>query len=383
MSTGLRAGRLITYATAVMLFSFIGWASWAEIDQVTRASGKVIASSRNQIVQVPDAGLVESILVKEGDMVKQGQVLMRFDTVKAKAAYLEHWTKEVALMAAVARLTAETLGTRPQFPPEVQEYPEIAANQLALYNARKAALNEDCRLLEQSYQLVQDELGLATPLVAKGDVSKVDILRLNRQAVEIRSKIALRRNKAKEDAQAELSRAQESLESESQTVAQLRKSLENTEITSPMDGIVRNVRVTTVGGVARSGDELLQIVPVDDEMLLECKVKPKDIAFIRPGQPATIKLDAYDYSIYGTLSGEVTFISADTMSEDVRPGVEEAYYRVHVKATGRVSAHDAKEPLTIQPGMTATVEIVTGKHSVLKYLTKPITKTLGNSMGER
>jgi len=383
MDAGMRAGRLITYAASLMIASFVLWASWAELDQVTRVPGKVIASSRNQIIQVPDAGLIEAILVKEGDSVKRGQVLMRFDQVKAHAAYLEHRSKEVALMASVARLQAEMLGKAPEFPSEVKEYPEIEANQRALHNARQAGLKEDIRLLEQSHALVQDELNLATPLLASGDVSKVDILRLGRQAVEIKGKIALRRNKFKEDAQTELSRAQEMLESETQTVAQLRKSLENTEIVSPMDGIVRNVKITTLGGVARAGDELMQLVPIDDVLLLECRVKPRDIAFLRIGHPATIKLDAYDYSIYGTLSGEVAFISADTMTEENRTASDEPYYRVHVKTDGRVSGGKTKESVSIQPGMTATVEIITGKNTVLKYLTKPITKTIGNSMGER
>lgn len=382
-TSDVRVGRLITYATALVVLTFIAWASWAKIDQVTRVSAKVIASSRNQVIQVPDAGLIETIPVKEGDMVKRGQVLMRFDKVKANAAYLEHRAKQVSLMAAVARLQGETYGTAPQFPAEVKEYPEILANQQALYHARRAALSEDVRLLEQNLKLVQDELNLATPLLSSGDVSKVDVLRLNRQAVEIKSKIAQRRNKFREDAQAELSRAQETLESITQMVAQQRKSLENTEVTAPMDGIVRNVRITTVGGVARAGDELMQIVPIDDELLLECKVKPKDSAFVRVGHPATIKLDAYDSSIYGALSGKVTYLSPDTMSEDVRQGVDEPYYRVHVQTDGKVQGGQGIEPLAIQPGMTATVEIVTGRNTVLRYLTKPITKTIGNALGER
>jgi adhesin transport system membrane fusion protein len=380
---GLRAGRLITYATAAMLAAFTLWASWAEIDQVTRVPGKAIPSSRNQVIQVPDAGLVESILVKEGDSVKKGQALMRFDQVKAQAAYLEHRAKEVALMAAVARLQAEMTGAKPEFPKEAKEYPEIESNQVALYNARQAGLREDIRLLEQNLALVEDELNLSRPLLASGDVSKVDILRLGRQAVEIKGKIALRRNKFREDAQGELARAQEQLESETQTVAQLHKSLENTEILAPADGIVRNVKITTLGGFARAGDELMQIVPVDDELLFECKVKPRDIAFIRIGHPATIKLDAYDYSIYGTLTGEVSFISADTMTEDIRSASDEPYYRVHVKTDGRIHNAKANKSVTIQPGMTATVEIITGKNTVLKFITKPLTKTIANSLGER
>lgn len=371
------------YVSTLVLVVFGVWATWAEIDQITRVPGKVIPSSRNQVIQVPDPGMVEAILVKEGDMVRKGQLLMRFDKVKANAAYLEHMSRFVSLQASVARLRAEIFGGAIQFPAELSEYPELRENAIALYNARRAALAEDVSLLEQNRQLVLEELSLSEPLLASGDVSKVDVLRLRRQAVDLASRIALRRNKYKEDAQADLAKAQENLEGVTQVVAQVKKSLESTEIVAPMDGIVRNIRITTLGGVARAGEEIMQIVPVDDELLFECKVKPRDVAFISENMPATIKLDAYDYTIYGTLSGKVTFISADTMIDEVRMANEEPYYRVHVKASGKIIKGHGKDPVEIQPGMTSTVEIKTGSNTVAKYLLKPVTKTISESLGER
>jgi adhesin transport system membrane fusion protein len=168
-----------------------------------------------------------------------------------------------------------------------------------------------------------------------------------------------------------------------QIMAQRSDQLERTVVTSPTDGVVRNIRITTRGGVAKPGEEIMQIVPVDDDLLIEAKVKPADIAFVKPGLPATVKLDAYDYTIYGSFEGSVTYISADTLNDEVRTANEPPYYRVQVKIRGADIAQRAGKRIEIQPGMTAAVEIKTGANTVLKYLTKPITKTLAESLGER
>ena len=221
------------------------------------------------------------------------------------------------------------------------------------------------------------------PLLASGDVSRSDVLKLQRQMAEIRAQVTNRKNKYMQDSQAELSKALEEIAGVEQVLAQRRDQLSVTDIRAPMDGLVRNVRLTTRGAVARAGDEIMQIVPVDDDLMFETKVKPIDIAYIKPGLPATIKLDAYDYSIYGSLQGAVTYISPDTLSDEARTNNEPAAYRVQVKLKGRSFVGANAAPIEIQPGMTATIEIKTGSHSVLRYLTKPITKTLSESMGER
>lgn len=365
------------------LMALLAWAGWAEIDQITRAPGTVIPSSRNQVIQVMEQAMVDEISVREGDIVRRGQVLMRLDKVRAEAAWKENWAKIIALKAVVARLTAEVLDRNPTFPPEVAEYPEILSNQRLLFQKRRAALREDLAAQEETLALVNAELELMEPLLATGDVSKVEILRLQRQRAELRGKIASRKNKYLEDTQAELAKAQEGLEPLTQQLAQHSKLIENTEIVAPMDGVVRNIRITTQGGVARAGEEVMQIVPVDDEYLVEAKVKPADIAFVKTGLPATVKFDAWDYSIYGSFSGQVAYISADTLNEDTRAANEEPAYRVQVKLAGKDLTGLGPEPVKIQPGMTATVEIRTGSNTVLNFLIKPVTKTLHESMGER
>lgn len=374
--------RILIWSTALAMTAFVVWADWAELDQITRASGQVIASSRNQVIQVMEGGVLSELPVREGASVKRGQLIARFDRTKAEASYLESLAKSAALTAAVARLNAEIFGGEPQFPKELADYPEFRANQMALFRKRQGALHEEISSLEKAEVLIKEELEMNLPLLKTGDVSRADVIRLQRQAVEIRSQITNKHNKYLQDCQAELVKAEEDLAGIQQIVTQRKEQLGFTEVVAPMDGIVRNVRLTTIGGVAKPGEEIMQIVPADDDLIIEAKVKPADIAFVKTGLPAKIKLDAYDYTIYGTLKGEVSYISADTLSEESRTN-EQPYYRVQVKTNGQGLVGPKKERIEILPGMTATVEVATGKKSLLHYLTKPITKTLSESLGER
>jgi membrane fusion protein, adhesin transport system len=382
--------RLSTFligASTLAVLGFILWASWAEIDQITRAPGQVIASSRNQLVQAPEGGVLQELLVKEGTLVKRGQPLANFERTRAESSFLEIEGKVAALRAAVARLRAEVLGGQPAWPAELARHPDIRASQQTLFVKRRAAFYEEIAALERSLGLVREELDMNLPLLKTGDVSKAEVLKLQRQVADVQAQITNRRNKYFQDSQAELVKTEEELASAVQTMAARREQLGYTVVSSPMDGVVRNVRLTTRGGVAKPGEEILQIVPVDDDLLFEAKVRPADIAFIKPGLPSTVKLDAYDYSIYGALSGEVTYISADTLSEDTKSG-DQPYYRVHVKTRGRdllgaKTGRRVGERIEITPGMTATIEIKTGSNTVLRFLTKPVTKTLSQSLGER
>ncbi|MDO9226588.1 MAG: HlyD family type I secretion periplasmic adaptor subunit [Pseudomonadota bacterium] len=376
-----RASRLLLWASITTVAGFLIWANWAELDTITRATGQVIASSRNQVIQTPEGGVLESMLVREGDAVKRGQVLFRFDQTRAGAGHKESQAKAAALRAAVARLQAEVFGGEPHFK-GLSGFPELQANQRALFNRRQAAIQEEVAALENSLALVKSELDMNLPLQKSGDVSRAEVLKLQRQVADVQGQITNRRNKYFQDAQADLAKAQEELESVEQVLAQRREQLAYTEVRAPMDGVVRNVRLTTQGGVAKPGDEILQIVPLEDDLIVEAKVRPADIAFIKPGLPATVKLDAYDYSIYGSLQGAVSYISADTLNEETRAG-DMAYYRVQVKTRDHNLSSRTNERIDIQPGMTATVEIKTGRQTVLRYLTKPITKTLDESLGER
>ncbi len=374
--------RALIWGSALAIAGFLFWANWAELDQITRASGQVIASSRNQVIQAPDGGILAALPVREGAEVKRGELLVRFEKARTEAGYLESAAKAAALKATVGRLNAEIFGGTPSFPPELGKYPEFRATQLALFNKRQAAVSEEISALEQSRTLIKAELDMNLPLLETGDVSRAEILKLQRQAADIQGQITNRRNKYLQDTQTDLAKAQEDLAGVLQILAQRKEQLDYTEIRSPMDGVVRNVRLTTLGGVAKPGEEIMQIVPLNDDMVIEAKVKPADIAFIRPGLPASVKLDAYDYTLYGTLDGEVVYISADTLNEEVR-GYDQAYYRVQIKTRSHSLDDRRNKRIDIQPGMTATVEIMTGRNTVLRYLTKPITKTINESLGER
>lgn len=375
-------GRAMIWGSALAIIGFLVWANWAELDQITRANGQVIASSRNQVIQVSEGGVLAELPVREGAQVKRGQLLARFDKTKAESSYLESAAKAAALQASVARLSAEVFGGAPKFPAELAQYPEFQTNQLALFRKRQGAVNAEVSALEKSMTLIAEELDMNLPLLKTGDVSRAEILKLKRQVVDIQGQITNRRNKYLQDSQTDLVKAQEDLAGTLQIVTQRKEQLGFTEVHAPMDGVVRNVRLTTLGGVAKPGEEIMQIVPSDDDLIIEAKVKPVDIAFIKLGLPAAVKLDAYDYSIYGRLKGVVAYISADTLNEDVR-GNEQPYYRVQVKTSGHGLVGKNAEHINIQPGMTATVEINTGRKTVLHYLTKPITKTFSESLGER
>ncbi|MBF0421187.1 MAG: HlyD family efflux transporter periplasmic adaptor subunit [Magnetococcales bacterium] len=377
-----RTGRFIILIIFMVLSALVAWSHWAVIDQITRAPGQVVASSKNQVIQAQDGGAIEELFVHEGDQVKRNQILLRFDKSRIEASYQEALAKAIAFKANIARLKAEVFGGEVVFPPEVQPYKEVCANQVALMARRQLAVKQEVEAYKISMDLVQTELDLNLPLLAKGDVSKTDILRLQRQVAEIKAQIANRRNKYFQDSQAELAKAQEDLGSAEQGVAARKSQLEDTWVRSPMDGIVRNIRITTQGGVARVGEEIMQIVPLDDDLVIEAKVKPSDIAFVKAGQPTTVKLDAYDYTIYGALHGEVTYLSADTLNEETKTN-EPAQYRVRILIKDRLFEARKKEPIVVQTGMTGTVEIKTGSNTVFHYLTKPITKTLSESVNER
>ena len=220
------------------------------------------------------------------------------------------------------------------------------------------------------------------PLVALGDVSRTEVLRLQRQVADMEAQITNKKNKYFQDTQTELNKAEEDLAGVEQLMAPRKNQLEQTELHAPLRGVVKNVRITTQGGVIRAGDEVMQIVPLEDDLVIEAKVSPTDIAFLSKKLDVNIKIDAYDYTIYGDLPGKIVFISADTLKEDLKQG-EQPYYRAHIRTTGRKFSGRPNEKMDILPGMTATVEIKTGRKTVLQYLIKPIVKTMSESLGER
>lgn len=370
----------------VVLGALVGWASVSELDQIARAQGQVIASARTQVIQSAIDGVIEGVQVQEGQRVKKGDLLVRLDRSQAVAARQDSLGKVAALKAALIRLQAEVFNRPLQFPADVRAYPEFVANQSELFRRRQDALHAEIGALEESLQLVRQELTLSEKLAATGDIGQAEVIRLQKQVADLKGQITNRRNKYFQDAQEQMTKAEEDLATQQQSLAERTTIYERTEITAPADGLVKSIQLTTPGAKVRPGDVILELLPTGGELIVEVKLKPADIAYLRTGLPAAIKLDAFDYSIYGVLQGKVSYISPDALSEKTAQG-ETAYYRVHVRIDAaalternRVQGGKAVE---IQPGMTATVDISTGRHTVLAYLTKPVTKTLSESMGER
>ncbi len=373
----------------ILLLSLIGgvvafgwWAYTSQLDIVTRAAGTVIPSSRVQSIQSLDGGIVSEIEVSEGDVVEKGQLLLRIDGDKAQAIYRETLSRMASLEAAIARLRAEVLGVPLSFPKSTHAYPEVVNAQKILYTKRLSALNEEVAVLKETLRLVQRELSLNEPMLETGEVSEADVIRLRRQVNDIKGAITQRQNKYLSESQAELAKAQDELSSQKEQLAARKAVVDQVDIYAPVKGVVKNIRITTRGGVVRPAEEIMQLVPIDEELLVELKIRPSDVAFLRPGLPASVKLDAYDYAIYGTLNGELTFISPDTLRDETSRE-EVKYYRGIVRTTGSKLRNPRSEKIEIIPGMTATAEIKTGQRTVLQYLLKPITRGLKESMQER
>jgi adhesin transport system membrane fusion protein len=361
----------------------IAWSLWAELDQVSRAPGQVIPTGRIQVIQTTEGGQIDKIFVREGDTVKAGQVLVQLDEVKQRASVSEAEGKVASLMSTMARINAELFDRPLSFPPEVRAWPDFVANQTLLYTKRRQALRDQVSALQEMRGLLRQELDLNLPLLKQGDVARADILRMQRGVSDIESQLVNVRNRYLQELQAEYAKTEEDLVTAREVLNTRRESLKYTQIRAPVDGIVQNVRLTTIGGVLRPSDEVLSIVPTGDELIVEAKMSPSDIAYVRVGQKASVKFDAYDPSIYGGAEGEVIYVSADTISEQTPQGAN-VYYRVHIAVdTSPMKPHLKNERIEIQPGMTAASEIQTGRNTVWKYLTKPINKTFSEAMTER
>lgn len=367
---------------ALCLSVLVGWAAIANINQVTRAQAHIIAEDRTQLVQSPDGGVVTEIHVKEGDVVKAGQILVTLQKERAAAAVSDTSAKVAALRITLARLHAEVYGTSLKFDPDLQSYTEYIRNQTDLYNKRQTAFHDDIKAVRHMLMLAKDELQMNLQLEAQGDVSRAEVLRLQRSVADINAQLVNKKNKYFQDAQAEMTKAQEELSTQSEQLRDRRQVLEHTELVAPTDSVVNNIRINTLGGVVRPGDTLMELLPTSDKLIAEAKIPPADIAFVAIGQDANIKLDAYDSAIYGALHGKVMYISSDTLTEDTKQGPF-AYYRVRIELTNTEFKGDKAKEIKLRPGLGANVDIKAMERTVLSYLTKPITKTFSQSMGER
>ena len=384
-----KSGRLILLLSAC-LAAFIAWAGYFEIDQTVHTSGQVILSARTQLVQTADGGVLKELTVQEGDTVTSGQLLAVLEKERVQASLEETRSRIMSLKAALLRAKAEVQFAALQFGPEFKSYPEFVSAQQGLYMQRKRSLDEELRTMQDALAMAMQEKRMNDNLLKSGDVSELDVLRAKRQVTEIEGRIATTKNKYLQDTRTELTRIEDELSSQNQKLNSAENLLSHTDIMAPMDGVVKTLKIHTLGGVLRPGDELMQIAPVGDALLLEAKVPPSDIGQLVKGQVVLITLDAYDYSIYGNLKGELIDISPDTLSDDnaqgslvnTPNGQPSVYYKVNI----RIAKHQDNpkvNAMEIKPGMTAGIDIRTGKRNLLTYLLKPVIKTLGTSLNER
>lgn len=361
----------------------IAWASVYRIDQVTRGVGTVIATSRVQVIQAVDGGVLKSLKVREGDSVKQGEVLAILDQTRFAAQVMELDSRLAALHGQAARLRAEVTGAAEiKFPAPVKKFPELIAVQNALFTQKRQSLGEELRTLGVAVKLAREDARLVAELAKTGDVSRSEVIKAERALNDAEAQLINRKNKYYQDARVELAKTEDDIGQNEQVRTPRAQQLSDSVMRAPVAGIVKNVRITTQGGVLRAGEELLQIVPLDDVLIVETKIRPSDIALLKPELKATIRFDAFDYTVYGAVGGRVAYVSADTIKEEGKTG-ELTYYRVHVSTSAKPVKTSTGRTLDILPGMTAQVDIRTGDRTVLEYLLKPLRKTLTESLGER
>ena len=371
----------------ILMIVFVIWAYNSPVEEVTRGNGNIIPSSREQVIQSLDPGIVTEIMVKEGDMVEKDQILMKLDDTRSSAVLRESEAKVANLEATIARLKAEAYGTKLSFPDSVS--PELRRREIAAYKARRQVMVDAINGLSQSKAALDREIAITAPLVSEGYVSEVELLRMRRDSADLATQISERRNRYKADANNELLQAESELAQSKENVAMRADPVERSQIRAPMRGIVKGIKVTTIGGVVNAGEDIMQIIPVDDKLLVEAYIRPQDIAFIRAGQPALVKVSAYDYSIYGGLEGKVTLVGADTISNsmqnranDLKLDPNQVYYRVLVQTENNSLKDKNGKPMPIIPGMVATVDIKTGEKTIFQYLIKPITR-MKQALSER
>lgn len=374
-----RTSAIIWLCTAALVIFFV-WAHFAILDEVTVGTGKVTPSSRAQIIDSLDGGIVNQLNVHEGDIVEKGQVLGRLDPTRFQSNFGEAAAKARTLRASAERLRAELTGAPLAFSAETLKEPELVARETQLFQSRRRNLTETVSNLTQSMKLVQDELRMTEPLVAKGAAGQVEVIRLRRQISDLRGKIDEAKNDYAVRAREEQVKNNADLDAQLQVLTGKEDQLTRATLYSPVRGIVKDIQVTTVGGVLQPGGKLMEIVPLEDQLLIETRINPRDIAYIRPGLPAVVKITAYDSSIYGNLDGEVETVSPDTLQDEVKR--DQYYYRVYVRTQKAELVNKAGRKFPIVPGMVANVEIKTGQKSVMDYLVKPLNK-IKESLRER
>lgn len=347
------------------LVVFVIWAYNSPLEEVTRGQGSIIPSSREQVIQSLDPGTIAEMRVQEGDIVEKDEVLLKLDDTRSSAILRESEAKVANLEAMLARLKAESYGTAIVFPAGISK--DLQQRERAAYEARRRAMTDAVAGLGQSKAALDQEIRITAPMVKHGVVSEVELLRMQRESSDLAQQISQRKNDYAAKANEELVRVESELAQAKENMAMRADPVERSEVKAPMRGIVKDIKINTVGGVVTAGQEIMTIVPLDDKLLVEAYINPRDVAFIRPGLPAVVKISAYDYAIYGGLDGKVTLISPDTLSnqnratDQLKLDQNQVYYRMLVQTEGNTLRDKNGKELPIIPGMVATVDVKTGE----------------------
>ncbi len=380
--------RSILLFMLLVLISFIVWSHFVKIDRTVRAQGTVTSEARTQVIQAVDGGAISDIRVREGQTVKAGQILAVLEKERAVAGYQEASSRVASLKAALIRSEAEYQAKPLIFGPEFANYPEFVAAQQGFYQQRKQTLEEELRIIREARVWAQQELKTNEELFLSKDVSELEVMRARRQVLDLDAREAQAKNKYLQEARQEAVRLEDELSSNSQRLNERKSILDHTDIISPVNGVVKFLRINTTGGVLRAGDELMQISPTDSGLLMEVKVNPADIASLKVGMPARIRFDAFDYTVYGVGKGQVINISPDTISEAVpganpaamMPGaIPQTYYRAQIQ----IDEKNTPKKIKVKLGMSVTADIVVGERDLFSYMVKPIIKSLGGGLNER
>ncbi|MGY4569454.1 HlyD family type I secretion periplasmic adaptor subunit [Bradyrhizobium pachyrhizi] len=395
-----RTSRMLLWTSCALLATFLIWAHFAVLDEVKRGSGRVVPSRQMQVVQSLEGGIVGDILIREGDIVQQGQSLMRIDDTKFASEFGEIRERRAAMAARVARLDAEARGRAEiTFPDDLDKMvPAAVATETSVFRMRGQKVAQDIDVLNQqvtrlsgSLKLLEREQTLTRRLYEQKVVPEIEMLRLDRQATEMKGQLAEAQSKIANITASFRSQADEDLAKSRADLAVLDENIKSaqdrvrrTDLKAPVHGIVNKLNISTIGAVVQPGANLMDIVPLDDTLLVEGRIRPQDIAFIRPDQDAVVKISAYDSSVYGSLKGKVERISADTIVDDKAEKTErqETFYRVMVR-TDKNHLGTEQHPLPIIPGMVTTVEVLTGEKSVLDYIVKPARLLRDEALRER
>ncbi len=415
------ASHILLFGIAFFFLVFLIWAAFASVDEVTRGQGKIITSSQVQVISNLEGGIIEKIAVREGQTVERDETLVIINNTNAQADYKSARAKYLSLVAAISRLTAEFEGKPLAFPKEViDEAADAVKSEMALYQSRQTQLRSQVEILQSQVEQKQQELSelfssaestkrslavatqqrdIADKGVQQGVTSRMELLNIEREISELETRIrqsqsaqprarsaldeARRRMEDKKltfrsEISNELNQKRAELSTLTQAITASRDRVARTEVKSPLRGTIKQIKINTIGGVVKPGEDLVEVVPIEESLLVEARIRPADIAFIRPQQEAMIKITAYDFAIYGGLKAKVEDISADTITDERG----EPYYRVRLRAYDDTFKGNAKK-LPIIPGMTAQVDVLTGRKTVLDYLLKPFFKARQNALTER